>query len=217
MTISSPECDGPFPRAEDLPDSFGEVLVAARAGDGGALAALWDHYSRPVAGFARARGAREVDEITNDVFLAAFAALDGFEGDASDFRSLLFTIARRRIIDDLRRRSRRLDTVTWQPREDARRTAGPEDDVLAAEAERLLLGRLDQLTPDQREVILLRLVADLSLHEVADVVGKRVGTVKSLQRRGLDALRRSWGDEAHDLNGDHGESIAHHRHQGPIA
>jgi RNA polymerase sigma-70 factor (ECF subfamily) len=49
---------------------------------------------------------------------------------------------------------------------------------------------LDLLSPDQRDVLLLRIIGDLSLEQVAEALGKRTGAVKQLQRRGLDAVRR---------------------------
>ena len=49
---------------------------------------------------------------------------------------------------------------------------------------------LAQLTPDQREVILLRVVADLSVADAAEVLGKQPGAIKTLQRRALASLRR---------------------------
>lgn len=170
-------------------ESFGEVLEAARLGEGPALAELWSHFSGGVAAFVRARGAVDVDEITNDVFLAAFTCLADFRGDLSGFRALLFTIARRRVADEARRRARRVQWVPWSPFDDDRSTGGPEEALLERESGRLLLRRLERLTADQRDVVLLRLVADLSLDEVATVLGKTVGTVKFLQRRGLAALR----------------------------
>jgi len=49
---------------------------------------------------------------------------------------------------------------------------------------------LDQLTEDQREVILLRVVADLSVADAAEILGKQPGAIKTLQRRALASLRR---------------------------
>ena len=61
-------------------------------------------------------------------------------------------------------------------------------------ARRLDLERVTELlaglSPDQRDVVLLRVVGDLSIDEVAQVIGKRSGAVKQLQRRGLAAIRR---------------------------
>lgn len=172
--------------------AFDDLLRAARDGESTALAQLWDQHSGAVAAFARARGASDADEVTNDVFLAAFRGLGSFQGDVAGFKALLFTIARRRVSDDLRRRSRRVGVVPWSPVDDgAALVPSAEDFVIGRSTQDDLLRRVDDLTPDQRDVILLRLVADLSIEEVAGVLGKRPGTVKSLQRRGLDSLRRA--------------------------
>lgn len=182
-------------------ERFPELLRAAQRGDGAALSALWSGLSGQVASFVRGRGGRDVDEITNDVFLAAFTGLSEFQGDLPGFRALLFTIARRRVIDESRRRTRRLDARAWSPVEDERAAGSTEDLVLVRESDRLLVQRLDVLTPDQRDVVLLRLIADLSIDEVARVLGKSTGTVKSLQRRGLDRLRRTWDHPGPPLRG----------------
>lgn len=170
---------------------FAELLAAARLGEGAALTELWHRYAPMVAGFARARGAHEVDEVTSDVFLGAFAGLNGFAGDESAFRAWLFAIARRKVVDEVRRRRRVVPQVSWDSFGHDR--PAPEDvaeTVVLRAASLEVMAAMGRLTPEQREVILLRLVADLSIEQVAAIVGKRPGSVKSLQRRGLDSLRR---------------------------
>ena len=54
-----------------------------------------------------------------------------------------------------------------------------------------MIGLLDDLTADQKSVVLLRIVADLSLEQTAEVLGKRVGAVKALQKRAFDRLRKT--------------------------
>ncbi|WP_296606493.1 sigma-70 family RNA polymerase sigma factor [Nocardioides sp.] len=179
---------------------FEDLLHDARLGEGAAFAELWSRHAARVASFARLRGAVEVEELTSDVFLAAFESITRFEGDESGFVALLLTIARRRVVDEQRRRARRVPVATWAAEEDARTVRSVEDDVLDRTAAADLATHLDRLTPDQREVVTLRLIADLSLEQTAQVMGKRVGTVKSLQRRALDALRRSLsGDAEHRI------------------
>ncbi|GAW51878.1 MULTISPECIES: RNA polymerase sigma factor [unclassified Nocardioides] len=170
---------------------FDELLREARLGEGQAFAELWRRHAPRVAGFVRAGGARDVEEITSDVFTAAFGGIGRFEGDEAGFVALLMTIARRRVIDERRRRHRRVAIEPWQHDRDVTAAGSVEDDAVARVSVGELAEHLARLTQDQREVVLLRLVGDLSLEQTATVMGKRVGTVKSLQRRGLDALRRS--------------------------
>ena len=83
-----------------------------------------------------------------------------------------------------------------------------ESTVLAREAVGDLLNLIDRLSPGQRDVILLRLVAELPIESTATVLGKSIGTVKSLQRRGLASLRRAL--ERHDTaptDGDHSGKV----------
>lgn len=172
-------------------ESFELVLDAAQLGAGWARTRLYETLAGAVAGYLRTQRVRDSDDVTSDVFLAVFARLDGFSGTEAQFRSWVFTIAHHKVIDDRRRRSRRPDPEPLDDREpSAGATACAEDEALAnlgSERARALLGGL---TPDQRDVITLRVLADLSLEQVALTLGKRTGAVKALQRRGLDALRR---------------------------
>jgi RNA polymerase sigma-70 factor (ECF subfamily) len=171
---------------------FDELLREARLGEGAAFAELWSRHATRVAGFVRAGGASDVvEEITSDVFAAAFDGIGRFDGDETGFVALLMTIARRRVTDEHRRRARRVPVESWEHQRDVRGPASVEDDAITRASVGELSEHLARLTQDQREVVLLRLLADLSLEQTAAVMGKRVGTVKSLQRRGLDALRRS--------------------------
>ena len=65
-----------------------------------------------------------------------------------------------------------------------------EENAFAVLAHEEVRGMLAVLSPDQRDVVLLRIVADLSVEEVARLTGKREGAVKALQHRALAALRR---------------------------
>jgi RNA polymerase sigma factor (sigma-70 family) len=172
-------------------DQFHTTLVAAQAGAAWAFEEIFQTYAPRVTGYVRARGEVEPDEVTNDVFLAVFRSLTRFQGDEPAFRGWLFTIARNRVVDEHRRRVRRGETV---PIEAAAAAEVPGGDV---ETEAMTnLGSawatdvLRQLAPDQRDVLLLRIVGDLTIDQIAHLLDKRPGAVKALQRRGLAAARR---------------------------
>ncbi len=174
-----------------LPDGgFETVLAAARLGQPWALSALFRAYSGPVAGYVRARSPAEPDDVVSEVFAAALTSLDRFTGGESDFRGWLFTIAQRRVVDDLRRRSRRVQTTDYQPERDRRAVDSAEDDSLDRLGTDWVRSVLDRLVPDQREVLLLRVLGDLTVEQVARALDKSPGAVKQLQRRGLAAARR---------------------------
>lgn len=173
-------------------ESFEAVVDAARADAPWAYARLYEWLAGPVAGYLRSQGAAEPDDLTSEVFLGVFRGLSRFEGTAEQFRSWVFTIAHRRLTDERRRRGRRAPSV---PLDDApvvpAAGADSEGEALARVGSAWVDEALAGLAPDQRDVLLLRVVADLTVEQVAEALGKRPGAVKALQRRGLAALRRN--------------------------
>jgi RNA polymerase sigma-70 factor, ECF subfamily len=114
-----------------------------------------------------------------------------FIGGGSAFRALLFSVAHHRHVDWVRRQVRRGPTVAWDElSEDPRTTGSAEEAALSGLGEQRVVALLTELTPDQRAVVALRVLGELSLEETARVLGRDVGSVKSLQHRGLARLRR---------------------------
>ena len=171
-------------------DDFDGVLARARVGSGAAFAVLYEDLVRPVAAYLRARGVHDVDDVTSDVFLAVFSGLGGFVGEQAQFRSRVFTIAHRRAVDGWRRSARQPHEVPYEPDDDGRTAASAESDALEVLGEERVHELLAGLSADQRDVLVLRIVGDLTVEQVGAVVGKRPGAVKALQRRGLASLRR---------------------------
>ena len=169
---------------------FDEVLAAARLGEAWALSALFRSYAGSVAGYVRARSPAEPDDLVSEIFTSVFTSLDRFSGSEPDFRGWLFTIAQRRVVDDLRRRSRRVETTPYTPEDDDRQVASAEQGLLDRLGEQWVRGVLSRLVPDQREVLLLRILGDLTVDQVAELLGKSSGAVKALQRRGLAAAEK---------------------------
>ena len=168
--------------------TFSTVLAQATQGDGRAFEHIFSAYAGRIRAFAIARGARDPDAIANDVMLQVFRSLGSFDGDESAFVRWLFRIARNRLIDAYRADQRRPIIADAAVPESAARSAEAvvfDNLSLADVAE-----RLSRLTVDQREVISLRLIQDLSLKDVALIVDRPVTAVKALQRRGMEALRR---------------------------
>jgi RNA polymerase sigma-70 factor (ECF subfamily) len=170
---------------------FADVLEAAQDGDPSACAQLWRRYAPAVAAYARARGSQDPDDLTSEVFLAVFRQLPRFAGDEDSFRGFVFTVAHRRLVDEYRARTRHAPTVIWTEEADHRRQVSAEEAVLEHSGAQEALRMLEALAPDQRDVLVLRIFGDLTVDQVASVLGKKVGAVKALQRRGLDALRRN--------------------------
>ncbi len=169
--------------------AFDEVLEAARQGAGWAFSRLYESLAPAVSGYARAQGAQDPEDLTSEVFLTVFSRLATVTGGAAGLRTLTFSVAHARLVDDLRRQSRRGDAVAYEDWQDDRTTASPEEEAVDRIRTAEVRALLDQLPADQRDVLLMRIVGDLSIEDTARAVGRSAGAVKQLQRRGLLALR----------------------------
>ena len=167
-----------------------EAIRWAQAGEPRGFECLFAVFGPAVAGYLRSRNVDDPDGVANDVFVRTFRGLHTFRGDASGFRAWLFTIAHHAAVDDARRRRRRVVELPLDAVEQSA-DAGAEDALLRVLAGERVRGLLDGLSSDQRDVLVLRVVADLSVAETAAALGKSYEAVKALQRRGLAALARA--------------------------
>lgn len=171
-----------------------DVLQCAREGDGRAWEELYRWLAPGLAGYLRVQGAPDPDDLTSEVFLTLVQRVDRFDGNVAQFRSFAFVVAHRRVQDDRRRRARAgergtVGAVGHAPSADA-------DDPVSREAAARVLRMCEDLTPDQRDVVLLRILGDLDLADTAAAVGKPIGAVKALQHRAFEQLRRKISAEA---------------------
>lgn len=173
------------------PELTDELVAAAAAGDQDALGAIYANLAPRVLGYLRARAVDDPEALTNDVFLKLLPQMPRISGGAEGVSKLTFTIARARVVDAARTRARSAPTVPYTPENDTRSVGSAEDAAHAALSVARVLAVLDVLPDDQREVLTLRVVADLSIEQVAEIIGRSVGAVKQLQRRGMVAIRRA--------------------------
>lgn len=167
-------------------ESFERVLEAARAGAEWAWASLYRELAGPVTGYLASRGAGEPEDVTSEVFLKVARSIHTFEGDKSSFRSWVFVIAHRRLIDERRSVRRQPEFTEFFPDNSAGNVESEAVDLLITNELRQVF---EELTDNQRDVLALRMIAGLTLADTAQVLGKKVGAVKALQRRALEALR----------------------------
>lgn len=172
-------------------DDFEGTLVRAQAGAADAFGAIYADLARPVAAYLRARGVDDVEDLTSEVFIAVLTGVGRFHGDERAFRSWVFTIAHRRAVDSWRRRSRSLPVEPLEDPDAGPAVASAEEGALETLGRERVVALLATLTDEQRDVLTLRLVADLTVEQVAEVMGKQIGAVKALQRRGLASVRRA--------------------------
>lgn len=179
---------------------FDEVIAGARNGEGWAFDALFREWNPPITGFVRARGVASVDDVVNEIFLGAFTSIGRFRGTETDFRSWLYRIARNKVADSFRRSFRQPATRSLSSTDDTVGVGDVESDAHSNLGLERVMRLLDTLTDEQREVLLLRIVGDLTIDQIAEITGRRRGAVKQLQRRGLRRLEALLGDSSKESN-----------------
>jgi len=172
-----------------------EAVARAIAGDGRAFDEIYRALSGPVYSYlvTQVRRREDAEDLTGQVFLEAMRGVRSFTGDSSAFRGWLFRIAHNRAVDLARRLARRpeanLDEAEAIPDEIA-----TEDRALTGVAYTQVWRAVQALPEQQRRVIVLRLGAGLTSREIAEALGKRLGTVKALQHRALVTLSKTLKD-----------------------
>jgi RNA polymerase sigma-70 factor, ECF subfamily len=174
-------------------DRFAGQLARAKANDRAAFGELYRACLTPVYRYLHARvGETAVaEELTQEVFLAALAGLHDLRAeDETAFLAWLFQVARYKLADHLRRRYRRPTSPLEAAEEvvDARRL--PQDEAEASEERRELRQALEQLTPEQREVVLYKYVLEYDNERTALLLGKNANAVNQLHHRALGRLQR---------------------------
>ncbi|MFF2032290.1 RNA polymerase sigma factor [Arthrobacter sp. NPDC058192] len=178
--------------AQQLSD---DELSAALAGDPSGFSAVYAVISPAVLGYFRARGVDDAEALTQDVFVDVLPKLAGVSGGHTGLRTFIFSVAHARLVDYRRRAERAPHLAEYDPLNDARYSASAEDEVLGSLGG--ISDTLAMLNEEQREVLVLRIVADLSIDQVAGIMDKTPGAIKQLQRRGLSALRELVTEKDH--------------------
>jgi RNA polymerase sigma-70 factor, ECF subfamily len=170
-------------------EEFGRVLAAAQEGSQAAFSRLWRDGNPALLRYLRVMAPDAAEDVAAETWLQVVRGLADFRGEEQAWRAWLFTTARRRAIDEARRRSRRPEKALgetlpgWLP-------VSPDTADLALEniGTWSALSLVAQLPAHQAEVILLRVVAGLDTETVARLVGRSPGAVRVAAHRGLRTM-----------------------------
>ncbi len=180
---------------DDFQTRFDEVIAGAGDGDQRAIEALFRELQPPLLRFLRAQESRVADDLAAEVWLAVAKGISRFDGDWPDFRAWVFAIARRRLADHRRTAARRRTDVT----EAAEFEHRPAVDAPEQEALERLSGQqaatliTSMLGTEQAEVLLLRVLADLDVDQVAAIVQRSPNWVRVTQHRAVRNLAKRLG------------------------
>jgi RNA polymerase sigma-70 factor (ECF subfamily) len=166
------------------------VTAAAVRGDVSAMGEVYGALAPTVCGYLTVRGAEDPEGLTNEVFLKVFPLLPSLTGGWEGLRTLVFSVTHARLVDDHRRRARGAPTTPYVVEHDRRTRDSAEAEALVRLGSAELLSVLDLLPEDQRSVVVLRVVADLSVRQTAAAMGREEAAVVRLQGKALGSLRR---------------------------
>lgn len=165
-----------------------ELIARWKAGDQRAATELVQRHAQALARFAASCGAHgEIDEVVQDTFVRAFGSLDGFRGDSS-FRTWLFSIERRLLMDRRRSEKRRPPGVEIVEG-DVVTEFDALDDLVADEAQARVRSAIERLTPTQREVFVLRVTEGMSYKEIAKTVSTTEGAARVHYHNAMRAIK----------------------------
>ncbi len=173
-------------------------IERAQTGDAACFGRLYDHYLTPIYRFIALKvGTRqEAEDLAHEVFVSAWQKLPTYQVQGFPFSSWLYKIARNRVIDYYRTKKVHVSIDD---------EVAVDEDLFAAQSgvdEALDTGldiaavkeAMQQLTPEQREVVQLRFLDELSPAEIAKVLDKREGTVRIIQHRAILKLKSILGE-----------------------
>jgi RNA polymerase sigma-70 factor, ECF subfamily len=201
--LGSPPSEGLDSTSESGED-FGAIIARARTGDPDAWSQIYRRFAGPVYGFFvhQVHDPQVAEDLTAGVFVEAIQAAARFSGTLAALRSWIFRIARNDLIDYWRHarrvQSEALDDVDDADLARAVPVDDPADTAISSVDRSQLLASVYRLSPEQRQVVLLRLSGDLSSSEIARVMGKSEGAIKALQYRALAVLRKALAPSASD-------------------
>ncbi len=170
---------------------FALLIDRARRGAEDALTELYRRHNPRLKAYVKSISGFDADDVCSEVWLSVCRTLPGFKGDEPGFRGLLFTAARNRI-KDLGRKALRpeepfspadIDIILLRDHED------PSEVIVEAEQAREIIERLTRLLPPaEAEIILLGVIGGLSVEEIAAVIKKSPGAIRSLKHKAIKRL-----------------------------
>lgn len=177
-----------------------EVVTRAQAGDPAAIAELYEQYWGLVFRFCyrRTSSTHMAEDLATDVFVRLIKKVDTFEWRGQQISAWLLVVARNMIADRYKSKAYQKEVHSGVGADYASDypafEPSPEDTATDLITHETIIRMMDQLSPDQRDVLRLRFLCEMSMEEVAAEMGKNVSSVKALQFRAVRTMRRLFPD-----------------------
>ena len=174
-----------------IPTMSDALLVSAhKAGDSQAIGALMDRHKDSLMGFLVNRVGRDAEDLYQETWVRVSTRLDGYD-ERGSFRSWLFQVARRLVIDHHRRSNARISTVAEgsEAMERATHCIQPDQNIGAAQMAAVFQQVVDTMEPEMADVVRWRLFDNLTFKEIALKQGVPLNTALGRMHRGLNQIR----------------------------
>lgn len=136
--------------------------------------------------FYHVKSKTTAEDITGEVFLKAWRAINSCRGKENTFSSWLYRIAHNQMVDEIRKRERRPSLEL----EHVENISDPKSSVEEHLEQQELLELIDCLPPNQRQVIILKFIEGMDNREIANIMGKSEGAIRVMQMRALATLKK---------------------------
>lgn len=170
-------------------------LIAAQNGDADAFSAIWKDLNPRIVKFAASQcygTLLDRDDIASETWASVVKDIGKFKGDYHQFQGWIFTLARNRVIDLARKRDRQVKSGGNVSEIDVQDGSILMEQLFEADETRTSIIKYIQCLPKtQAEIVMMRIIGDLSVAETAQLLSRSENTVRVLCHRGLIALRAS--------------------------
>ena len=181
------EVDAAHASADDAV-AVASLVARSKVGDADAFGALYDRFQPEIVRYLtyRLRNAEAAEDLAQQVFLKAWQAIPRYEDRGVPFKAWLYRMAHNQMVDYFRSRrpTTDLEGVDLPVESEA------EQRMLVQETHDQLRDALGRLSEDHREVLTLRFLLEKSAREAGEIMGRKEVTIRGLQMRALQALRR---------------------------
>ena len=169
-----------------------KLMLRAKSGDREAFGQLYAQFYVSVFRYIylRVSDKKEAEDLAQEVFLKTYRSIDRYKETASDPLAYFFTVARNSVIDFYRKKKE----ISLEGNEEILQVHDfkndPEEEFNKNEAKEKMMRAINNLSEEQKEVVILKFINDMSNQEIARLLGKNEPAVRQIQHRALENLQK---------------------------
>lgn len=170
-------------------EALQDAIERAKSGEESAIGLLYRSFNPALLRFLSYKVPSAFEDVASETWISIARGIRDFEGNEKDFRAWMFSIARRRMIDYLRKLSRTPKPRSLEYADQELSSPDASEQVLSNLSTSEIIGEIrTALSDEQAEVVLLRILGDFSAEDVAKIIGKSAGVIRVIQHRAMNKL-----------------------------